>query len=351
MNDMAPTVSKSDDKVYVRGQIASLMEALTRVMFGDFTAVARTREPDEDFGYLCVMINVAINAARNAHDELRRANEQLSEANERLKETVVKQKRAEGEIRRFGQRLERLVDQRTAELREANRQLEAANRDLEAFSYSVSHDLRAPLRAIDGFSRLLVDEYADDVPSEARRYLGVVSHNAQQMGALIDGLLTFSRLGQQQLSRRRVDVDALTREVVAELGAESDGRSVEFSIGALPSAQADRMLLRQVVFNLLSNALKYTREMAAARIEIGCDERDGTSVYFVRDNGVGFDMRYADKLFQVFQRLHRAEDYEGTGLGLALVARIIERHDGRIWAQAKPGEGAAFYFTLSEGEP
>jgi signal transduction histidine kinase len=229
-------------------------------------------------------------------------------------------------------------------------QLEEANRELGAFSYSVSHDLRAPLRAIDGFSRLLLDEYADELPSDARRYLGLVGKNAQEMSRLIDGLLTFSRLGQQRLSKRSVKVDTLAREVVAELDAERSGRAVEISIGALPSAQADPTLLRQVLVNLLSNALKYTRQREAAKIEIGFHEHGGPPVFFVRDNGVGFDTRYANKLFQVFQRLHRAEEYEGTGLGLALVARIVRRHGGRIWAEAKPDEGATFYFTLEGGE-
>lgn len=347
MSNMAPSAANSDDRAYVRGQIQSLMEALTKVMFGDFAAVARTKEPDEDFGYLCVMINVAINAARNAQDELSWVNKQLLAANERLEETVVKQKRAEEEIRAFGERLERVVDQRTAELREANGRLEEVNRELEAFSYSVSHDLRAPLRAIAGFSRVLHDEYADDLPPEGRRYLRLVGRNTQDMGTLIDGLLAFSRLGQQQLSKRSVEMDALAYGVVAELEAERAERTVEISIGALPPANADPTLVRRVLFNLLSNALKYTRQREVAKIEVGSYQRDGRTVYVVRDNGVGFDMRYASKLFEVFQRLHSAEEYEGTGLGLALVARITARHGGRIWAEGKPDEGAAFYFTLN----
>ena len=234
---------------------------------------------------------------------------------------------------------------------EQNRaELESQNAELDAFSYSVSHDLRAPLRAIDGFSRLLVDEYAGDLPPEGRRYLGLVSRNTQEMGRLIDGLLAFSRLGQQQLDRRAVDVDAVAREVVAELESAAAGRAVEISVAALPGARADATLLRQVFRNLVSNAFKYTRERDPARIEIGSDAGAGHAVYFVRDNGVGFDMRYADKLFHVFQRLHRAEEYEGTGVGLALVARIVKRHGGRIWAEARPGEGATFYFTLEGGD-
>jgi light-regulated signal transduction histidine kinase (bacteriophytochrome) len=234
---------------------------------------------------------------------------------------------------------------------EQNRaELESQNAELDAFSYSVSHDLRAPLRAIDGFSRILLDEYAGDLPPEGRRYLGLVSRNTQEMGRLIDGLLAFSRLGQQQLDRRAVDVEAVAREVVAELESAAAARTVEISVAALPGARADATLLRQVFRNLVSNAFKYTRERDPARIEIGSDGGAGRAVYFVRDNGVGFDMRYADKLFHVFQRLHRAEEYEGTGVGLALVARIVKRHGGRIWAEARPGEGATFYFTLEGGD-
>jgi signal transduction histidine kinase len=224
--------------------------------------------------------------------------------------------------------------------------LQSANRELEAFSYSVSHDLRAPLRAIEGFSGLVLDQHANDLPPEGRRYLGLVRKNTQAMATLIDGLLAFARLGQQQLSKRSIEVEPLARELVAELEASSNGRILEISVGTLPPARADRALLRQVLFNLLSNAVKYTGAREVARIEIGAYENDGQTVYFVRDNGVGFDMRHADKLFRVFQRLHRAEEYEGTGIGLALVARIVTRHGGRIWAEGKPDEGATFYFTL-----
>ena len=235
------------------------------------------------------------------------------------------------------------------ELEASARRLEGANAELDAFSSSVSHDLRAPLRAINGFSRLLLDEYSGNLPADAQRYLGLIGKNTEDMSTMIDGLLAFSRPGQQQVAKRPVDIDALARRVVLELeqGPELEGREVEISVGALPPAQADPTLLKQVLVNLVDNALKYTRDEDVARIEIGSYEADAVPVYFVRDNGVGFDMRYADKLFQVFQRLHRAEDYEGTGLGLALAARIVKRHGGRIWAEAKPGEGAAFYFTLT----
>jgi PAS domain S-box-containing protein len=233
-------------------------------------------------------------------------------------------------------------------VRERTGELESANRELEAFSYSVSHDLRAPLRGIDGFSRLLLEEHAAELPPDAQRYLGLVRKSAQHMGGLIDGLLVFARLGQQQVDKRDVDLEALARRVITDLEADCGDRHIEITVGALPRVFADPTLLRQVLFNLVSNAVKYTQNCESAKIELGATEGEDGPVVFVRDDGVGFDMRYADRLFQVFQRLHRAEDYEGTGIGLALAARIIERHGGRIWAQSAPDAGATFFFTLEE---
>lgn len=229
--------------------------------------------------------------------------------------------------------------------RQANK-LAAANKELESFSYSVSHDLRAPLRAIDGFSRILLEEYDPDLPPEAQRYLGLVRQNASQMGQLIDDLLQFSRLSRKSFSWQEVRPGDLIRDVLADLRPELEQRQVAFSIADLPSCRADPALLRQAFANLLANALKFTQVRTVAVIEVGHLEQDGECVYFVKDNGVGFDMRYADKLFGVFQRLHRAEDYEGTGVGLATVQRIIYRHGGRIWADAAVDRGATFYFTV-----
>lgn len=253
-------------------------------------------------------------------------------------------------------------------LRERTQELEAANLELEAFSYSVSHDLRAPLRAMDGFSRILFEEYSSQLPEDAQRYLQLVRDSAQQMGQLIDDLLAFSRLNRQPLRKQTVAPADLVRRVLEDLHAEQEGRRVEISIADLPSCEADPALLKQVFCNLLSNALKFTRGREVTIIEVGCAEirvsspESGVSsqeiksniqhpasherVYFVKDNGTGFDMRYADKLFGVFQRLHRAEEYEGTGVGLAIVQRIIHRHGGRIWAESEKGQGATFYFTL-----
>ncbi|MFQ5923639.1 MAG: ATP-binding protein, partial [Anaerolineales bacterium] len=231
----------------------------------------------------------------------------------------------------------------------AESEQESAYAELEAFSYSVSHDLRAPLRAMDGFARILIEEHASQLSREAGRYLGLVQSNAKKMGMLIDDLLAFSRLGRQPLRARSVSPDEIVSSAIEDLHAEREGRKVTIAVQDLPECLADQTLLKQVFVNLLDNALKFTRQREEASIEVGFQapvdgRRDGA--YFVKDNGVGFDMQYADKLFGVFQRLHREEDFEGTGVGLATVQRIIHRHGGRVWAEAEVDHGAAFYFNL-----
>jgi PAS domain S-box-containing protein len=255
---------------------------------------------------------------------------------------ITERKRAEAEILRLNAELEARVVRRTAEL-------EAANRELEAFSYSVSHDLRAPLRAVNGFAGMVLDEFGSQLPTQGRHYLERIRNGGLRMGELIDDLLTFARLSRQPMNRRQVDNARLVAEVLAELNPAGNSRPVETRIGALPPCLGDPALLKQVWTNLLSNALKYTRGREPAVIEIGCQQTDGEYQYFVRDNGVGFDMQYAHKLFGVFQRLHRAEEFEGTGVGLAIVQRVIHRHGGQISAIAEPGRGAMFSFTL-EGD-
>jgi len=243
------------------------------------------------------------------------------------------------QVQRHAAELEQRVAQRTTEL-------VTANKELEAFSYSVSHDLRAPLRAMDGFSRILLEDYAAAVSEEVQEYLRLIREGAQQMGSLIDHLLDFSRLGRQPLRKQPVVVANLVYVVLGDLQTAREGRSIDILVGYLPDCQADPTLLRQVFANLLGNAVKFTKTRQHAVIEVGCREHAGETVYFVKDNGVGFDMQYANKLFGVFQRLHRVEEFEGTGVGLATVQRIIHRHGGRIWAEAEVDKGAAFYFTV-----
>ena len=244
-------------------------------------------------------------------------------------------------------RAEKKIKELNAELGHHLRQIEAANKELEAFSYSVSHDLRAPLRHITGFVELLNERDLTALDEKSRHYLQVISEAAQKMGMLIDDLLSFSRMGRAEMMQTRVDLGALAREVVAELELETRGREILWEIAPLPAVVGDAAMLRQVLVNLLTNALKFTRPRPQARIEIGAvsDHPDET-LFFVRDNGVGFDMKYVDKLFGLFQRLHDPREFEGSGIGLANVQRIIHRHGGRIWAESAPEKGAVFWFSL-----
>jgi len=225
--------------------------------------------------------------------------------------------------------------------------LKAANHELEAFSYSVSHDLRAPLRSMDGFSKILTEEYADGMPEAARHYIERVRENAQKMDHLVSALLALSRLGRQAIAVQTVEPRQLVAEVLGELNGEENGRRVEITVSALPSCVADGVLLKQVYMNLISNALKFTRTREIAKITVGCRSENGMNTYFVQDNGVGFDMQYVGKLFGAFQRLHRVEEFAGTGVGLATVKRIILRHGGDVLAESEVGKGTTMYFTLT----
>lgn len=258
---------------------------------------------------------------------------------EQLQQELAERKRAEAEVRSLNIDLEERVQLRTA-------QLEAANKEMESFSYSVSHDLRAPLRGIDGFSYILEQEYSKTLDETGQKLISRIRESAHRMNQLINDLLTFSRLGRQELHKRVVDPANLIREVLQDFPEIENRKLVLVIAEKFPPCEADSGLLRQVFANLLDNALKYSRTREEARIEVNWRENEGGPVYFVRDNGVGFEMQFADKLFGVFQRLHRVDEFEGTGVGLATVQRIIHRHGGRIWAEAEVGKGATFYFTL-----
>jgi light-regulated signal transduction histidine kinase (bacteriophytochrome) len=293
----------------------------------------------EDLPYSLVFVAWALIVASFSAVR-RRVEESLRQARDRLQVEVEERVQREDEIRHLNQELVK----RAAEL-------EATNKELESFSYSVSHDLRAPLRHVVGYSELLQKHASSSLDDKSRGYIQTILESGKRMGRLIDDLLAFSRIGRAETEQAAVDLQRLVKEVIAELGQEARGRDIAWKIGALPVCNGDRSMLRLVVVNLISNAVKFTRMRRPAEIEIGCVDRNRNEVeVFVRDNGAGFDMQYVNKLFGVFQRLHLAEEFEGTGIGLATVQRIIHRHGGKVRADGKVDHGATFYFSLPNAQ-
>jgi PAS domain S-box-containing protein len=260
---------------------------------------------------------------------------------------ITERKRREEEIDRLNQELAKRAEGLDQELAKRAAELETTNKELESFAYSVSHDLRAPLRHTVGFAELLQKQASSSLDDKSRRYMQLILESSKRMGNLIDDLLGFSRIGRAETNKSEVDMESLVGEVVAELGQETKDRNIDWNIGPLPVCYGDRSMLKVVLMNLLSNAVKFTRIRKRVEIEIGCADRcEDQAELFVRDNGAGFDMQYVDKLFGVFQRLHLAEEFEGTGIGLATVQRIIHRHGGEVRAEGAVDQGAAFYFSL-----
>lgn len=248
----------------------------------------------------------------------------------------------------LGERIEkvRILNEMNENLKRESEKLEDANKELEAFAYSVSHDLRVPLRAIDGFSRIVVEDYEDKLDDEGKRLLNIIRENTKKMSQLIDDILLLSRAGRHEMRISSIDMESLVMNIFEELKPSIEDRDVQLEIKSLPPAYGDRTLINQVLTNLISNSIKFTRIREKGIIEVGSKEEKNENVYYVKDNGAGFDMKYVNKLFGLFQRLHGADEFEGTGVGLSIVQRIIRRHGGRVWGEGKVNEGATIYFTL-----
>jgi light-regulated signal transduction histidine kinase (bacteriophytochrome) len=286
-------------------------------------------------------IGVLVDAFNDMLAEVGRRAEALEASNRSLEREIAERQHADDELRKLNVELEQRVAERTKELT-------TANQELEGFSYSVSHDLRTPLRAVDGYTRMLEEDYGGKLDDEGGRLLRIIRENTRRLGQLIDDLLTFSRFGRHTLSIAEIDMRRSVEDTLRDLNA-AGGALPGLMLGTLPPAQGDGMLVKQVWANLLANAVKFSSKREQPQIEVGGYSDGAYNIYCVRDNGAGFDMRYYDKLFGVFQRLHSIEEFSGTGVGLAIVQRVVTRHGGRVWAEGKVDGGAAFYFSLPKG--
>lgn len=322
--------------------IANLVVSLGVIAAGCLLAVVLARRTTREVDVLAQALHEYGEVGEQQEQNIDATSAEVTELVSSFKRLSAERRRAEQEILTLNAELEQRVRDRTA-------QLTAVNQELDAFAYSVSHDLRAPLRGIDGFSLALLEDYGDRLNEEGKHYLTRIRSGCVRMGRLIDDLLHLSRITRGEIVRKPIDLSALARQVVEELQHAEPGRKVAFSCDAEVVASADPKLIRAVLDNLLGNAWKFTSRVKQATIAFGRCEIEGETVYFITDNGAGFDMQYANKLFGAFQRLHKTAEFEGSGIGLATVQRVIQRHGGRVWAQGEVGVGATFYFTLGDG--